>query len=204
MIAAFLEPWSPHRDKYCLSSVILPEEGKSIVEVVGPGFDTSDLVRGDLLPHERFELQMPSQLVFGSSILTRPRSTYIATAEEYKRSVEERLRKIGARLKDSAYPREVLEREIDKREDLRADAIQYLKRTKQTLLLNHMTKYVPIPRTYVSRFLTGAFRVLVGLRRHDIDLGTVTFSGTFTSRGRFFFWDFFPADSKKGALLMKG
>jgi hypothetical protein len=45
MIAVFLEPWSPYRDLYCLASVIVPEEDKLLVEVVGPGFDTSDLVR---------------------------------------------------------------------------------------------------------------------------------------------------------------
>jgi hypothetical protein len=202
MIAVFLEPWSPYRDMYCLSSVIIPEENKGIVEVVGPGFDTSDLVRSDLLPHERFELRL-SGVQPGVAVSTpcERNRTYLVAPEEYRKAVEERLRKIGARLKNAAYPKEVLECATEDSEKLRQQAAQYLKRTRQTLLLRHADKYVPIPERYLSRFVAGVFRVLAGLQRYHIDLGTVTFSGAFTPRGRFVFWDFFPADTKRAASL---
>jgi len=202
MVAVFLEPWSPYRDLYCLASVIIPEEDKMLVEVVGPGFDTSDLVRSDLLPHERFELTVP---LLRSSPAVRaklePRRTFVVTPQDYRRTVEERLSKIGARLTNAAFPREVLECSPEQRIKLRLDALQYLRRTRQTLLLRHAEEYTPIPERYLLRFVNGVLQVLAGLERHHIEVGTVTFSGAFTIRGRFVFWDFFPADTKRGAAL---
>ena len=202
MIAVFLEPWSPYRDLYCLASVIIPEEDKMLVEVVGPGFDTSDLVRSDLLPHERFEFTVPLQRSsLAACAKLEPRRTYVVTARDYRKAVEERLSKIGARLTNEAFPREVLECSPEQRIKLRLDGLQYLRRTRQTLLLRHSEEYTRIPERYLLRFVNGVLRVLAGLEGYHIQVGTITFSGAFTIRGRFVFWDFFPADTKRGAAL---
>jgi hypothetical protein len=176
----------------------MPEANKIVVEVVGPGFDTSDVVRGDLLPHERFEvfapLDDPGSALRNGSV---PQRTYLITQESYRRSVDDRLTKIGSRLRNPAFPKEVT---ADPRE-LREDARSYLRRTRESLLLRHSESYEPIPGTYVSRFISGVLEILAGLERHAIRLGAVTFSGTFTTRRRLVYWDFFPADTKKAHLL---
>src|ERR1700688_589587 len=56
MIAALLEPASPYADQYSLAGVTAPVDGKMTVEIVGPGFDASDILRGDLPAQERWEV----------------------------------------------------------------------------------------------------------------------------------------------------
>jgi hypothetical protein len=197
-ITAMLEPASPNRDLYCLSCVTIPEESKIVVEVVGPGFDTSDLVRSDLLPHERFEISIPFDHVriadCDGSLVKR---TYITNLDKYKKSVEDRLTKIGARLRNPAFPKEV----AAEPSELREDAGRFLRRNRETLLLKHSLGYEPIPQRYLLRFVSGVVSMLSGLERYGIRLGTVTFSGTFTTRRRLVYWDFFPADTNKARLL---
>jgi hypothetical protein len=81
------------------------------------------------------------------------------------------------------------------------EAVEYLERTKQTTLLNHFEVYEPIPRRLVERFVSGVADIINGLSRYNIRLGSTSFAGTFTTRGRFVFWDFFPADLAKAKGL---
>ena len=198
MIAAMLEPASPHKDLYCLSSVTIPEQGKIVIEVVGPGFDTSDLVRSDLLPHERFECPVElagPQITIPSHVT--PRRTYMISPSAYTKSVDDRLAKIGARMQNAAYP----ERVTTEADELREDARQALRRNRETLLLRHAAAYDPIPPKLLARFASGVLNVLSGFNRRSIALGAVTMSGTFTTRRRLVYWDFFPADPAKAHLL---
>src|SRR5467141_3251513 len=61
MITILLEPASPYSDTFSLTSAGDFETGKVDVEVVGPGFDASDILRTDLSPHERFEVFLGSR-----------------------------------------------------------------------------------------------------------------------------------------------
>lgn len=198
VIAAMLEPASPYRDLYCLACVTIPEEGKLVVEVVGPGFDTSDVLRSDLLPHERFEVSVPLKRP-GVALATglSPSRTYLITPEQYRRSVDSRLAKIGANLENPAFPREV----AAEPRQLRQDALLFLRRARETVLLRHASWYEPIPERYLLRFVSGVVRMLAGLERHAVQLGAITFSGTFITRKRLVYWDFFPADTRKARLL---
>jgi len=197
MIAAMLEPASPYKDLYCLSCVTTPEQGKIVVEVVGPGFDTSDLLRSDLLPHERFEFPIEQRPHVAIPAEMTPQRTYIISEATYRRSVDDRLAKIGARLQNAAFPQEVTTRA----DELREDARRALRRNRATVLLRHAATYDPIPREYLLRFISGVVRILSGLERYSIPLGAVTLSGTFTMRRRLVYWDFFPADLSKAHLL---
>jgi hypothetical protein len=196
VITAMLEPASPYKDLYCLACVTIPEASKLVVEVVGPGFDTSDLMRSDLLPHERFEVVGPLHESPAPPTLAH-RRTYLIAGDKYRRSVEDRLAKIGARLKDPAFPADV----DDEPSELRERARRFLLRTRETLLLRHAMRYQPIPEALLFRFVGGVMEMLSGLERKAIRLGAVTFSGTFTTRRRLVYWDFFPADTKKHHLL---
>ncbi|MBV9157692.1 MAG: hypothetical protein JO097_15620 [Acidobacteriaceae bacterium] len=192
-IAAFLEPLSPYRDRYSLAAITDTEQETMTIEVVGRGFDASDLMRSDSLPHERFEASVPNP----SRILGEPtlcQRTYLMPSSEYRRTVEDRLVKIGARSKNPAYPRAVIESAGAERVRLAEQGLQYLKRTKQTSLLSNRDQYEPIPRRLLERFSGGVGHIIEGLRRYGIRLGSLSFSGTFSERGRFVFWDFFPAD----------
>ncbi len=199
-IAAFLEPLSPYRDSYSLTAITDSTQQKMTVEVVGPGFDASDLLRSDSPPHERFEVFVPrlSQVLREAVFEER---TYLIRSEDYNRTVEERLAKIGARLRSPAYPRAVMESAGIQRVRLVEEAMGYLKRTKQTALLNHLDKYEPIPKRLMERFTKGVANIIDGLLRYKIQLGSTSFAGTFTQRGRFVFWDFFPADLAKSKEL---
>lgn len=198
VIAAVLEPASPHRDLYCLACVTHPEASKMAVEVVGPGFDTSDLVRNDLLPHERFEVLLPlNQSLTPPRPAHLPKRIYLITQESYRKSVEDRLAKIGARLRDPAFPRGVAAEPLE----LCGQARQFLEQRRETLLLRHTTSYQPIPMNLLSRFVSGVMEMLSGLDRNAIRLGATAFSGTFTTRRRLVYWDFFPADTRRGHLL---
>jgi hypothetical protein len=198
VITAMLEPASPHRDLYCLACVTIPEASKLVIEVVGPGFDTSDLVRSDLLPHERFEVLVPLHQPLAPFRSTHPpKRTYLIAQESYRKSVEQRLAKIGARLRNPAFPKDV----IAEPGELREEAREFLMRKRETLLLRHAVRYQPIPLGLLFRFISGVIEMLSGLERKAIQLGSVTFSGTFTTRRRLVYWDFFPADTRKGHLL---
>jgi hypothetical protein len=198
VITAMLEPASPHRDFYCLACVTVPEARKVVIEVVGPGFDTSDLVRSDLLPHERFEMLVPFHRSLTPLRPTQPpKRTYLITQESYRKSVEDRLAKIGARLRDPAFPKGV----TAEPSELRDEARKFLSQRRETLLLRHAMSYQPIPKELLSRFISGVTQMLCGLEGNAIRLGAVTFSGTFTTRRRLVYWDFFPADTRQGHLL---
>jgi hypothetical protein len=56
-IVAVYEPLDPMRNGYNIS-VVFYGEGEGVAEVVGPGFDASDLQRGDISPHESFAVHL--------------------------------------------------------------------------------------------------------------------------------------------------
>jgi hypothetical protein len=203
-IAMLLEPLSPHRDRYCLACVALPSEDKLVVEVVGPGFDTSDLLRSDVLPHERFEVHahLRQHGHKGRSPLCQKR-IYVVSPEQYRRTVEDRLTKIGARLTSPAFPRELLHTDDADRSRLQENALDHLRRRRETALLRNLQQYRPIPAHYLLRFVRGTIHILNGLATHGIYLGSTTFSGTFTTAGRFVFWDFFPAKASEAKMLYR-
>jgi hypothetical protein len=199
-IASFLEPVSPYQDRYSLAAVTDDTQEEMTVEVVGPGFDASDLLRSDSFPHERFQAFVPERSRSPEKLAFKQRP-YVIPQRDYKRTVEERLIKIGARLRNPSYPRTVIDSAATERARLAREAVDHLERTKQGALLNHLDKYEPIPRRFAERFVSGVGDIIDGLSRYNIRLGAASFSGTFTIRGRFVFWDFFPANPAKAKEL---
>ena len=199
-LAITLEPISPYCDKYSLAAVVEPDENSMTIEVVGPGFDASDLLRSDIQPHQLLVATGPP----GDSANLKVRCTHMVDTKVYQATVENRLVKIGARLKNPAFPRSMRQASQSDRASLRRDAISYLKRTKQLLLLRHRDNFVPIPESYVSRFVSGVNRVLAGLPNYGIYLGPTSFAASFTATGRLVFWDFFPARTRDAEALFLG
>ena len=203
ILAMTLEPVSPYSDRYGLVAVTEPGHGSITVEIVGPGFDVSDILRADLQAHERFVFTGVGQQNSRSAELAW-RCTHLISAGDYHESVNQRLIKIGARLKDSAFPRSIKQSSRQARSALRDSAIEYLSRTEQTLLLKHLDRYIPISEKRLSTVVRCVVGMLGGLGNYGIHLGPTSFSASFTKTGRLVFWDFFPARVAEAEALYGG
>jgi hypothetical protein len=202
MIAVLLEPASPYADEYSLAGVTAPDQEKLIVEVVGPGFDASDILRSDLQPHERWEADLGP--IASRAKVTDPISChriFSTNSNEYRRSVQERLVKIGARIKNPAFPDEVLKSSSTDPVRLREEAVEFLKRTRQTTLLNHAKSYDPVPERHVKSFARNVRSLLSGLSGYGIHLGPSSFAGSVIPKRGLVFWDFFPARKQEADSL---
>ena len=200
MIAVLLEPASPYADQYSLAGVTVPDQEKLIVEVVGPGFDASDILRNDLPPHERWDVSLGpiiSQGRTGEAISCR--RTYQVTAQQYIASVQARLVKIGARMNNPAFPDAAL-KDSDSTE-LIERARAFLKQTRQTTLLKHTEIYMPIPEKHIESFARHIAKLLSGLSAYGIHLGSSSFAASVMSKRGLVFWDFFPARKQEAASL---
>jgi hypothetical protein len=199
-IAVLLEPASPYADQYSLAGVTAPEQQKIIVEIVGPGFDASDILRGDIQPHERWDIALTSTaLGRRSGSAERAHRIHLATSEQYEKSVQSRLSKIGARIRNPAYPDEVLN--ADDVGPLRGIAMSFLKATHQTALLRHAAVYEPIPQKYLMSFTRHVENLLSGLSGYGIHLGPTSFAASVLPKRGLIFWDFFPARKQDAASL---
>ena len=203
MIALLLEPVSPYRDMYSLTAVTDPERNQMVVEVVGPGFDASDILRSDLLPHERWIVRAPLGMGTGQPTPTRldASRTHQIPIEEYRRSVTARLAKIGARARNPAFPD--LQRELPASESgiLANEGAAFLRNTKQVLLLNHLEAYTPIAPGQITSFAKYILKLLSGLAGYGVYLGPSSFAASVLPRRGIVFWDFFPARHQEAAAL---
>src|SRR5712692_7117582 len=140
MIAILLEPASPYLDMFSLTSLCDLETGKVDVEVVGPGFDASDILRADVLPHERFELFLGGrELKTTAHSSLQFKRTHVVGREDYQTSFQRRLVKIGARLRNPSFPDEVMGSGATDPDQavLVEEAIRFLQTSGQTTVLDH-------------------------------------------------------------------
>lgn len=87
-IVALYEPADPLRNGYNIN-VLVESPHTAIVEVMGPGFDASDLQRGDLSPHEVFYASIDS-----AGEVDNLQLAHSVSAIEYAASTEGRYAKI--------------------------------------------------------------------------------------------------------------
>ena len=201
MLALLLEPASPYCDQYSLAGVTIPEQGKLIVEVVGHGFDASDVLRGDIQPHERWEASLePATLPASRGTSVDARRIMVVEPHQYAKSVECRLAKIGARTKNPAFPDASLKNDANQSELIRLGT-SFLKATHQTLLLRHAESYAPISQKYVVSFARQIQHLLSGLSAYGIHLGSSSFAASMIPKRGLIFWDFFPARKQEAASL---
>lgn len=202
MIAALLEPASPYTDQYSLAGVTAPDQEKLIIEIVGPGFDASDILRGDIQAHERWEATLePAMLPAKSAEPLFCRRTNLASGDQYKLTVRKRLAKIGARLKNPAYPDTVLQDTTADSDRLAADGMAFLRATHQATLLKHAETYVSIPESHVMAFARDVRKLISGLSAYGIHLGPSSFAASVIPKRGLVFWDFFPARKHEATSL---
>lgn len=201
-IAVLLEPASPYVDLYSLAGITNPEQRKIIVEVVGPGFDASDILRGDIPAHERWELGLTSTpLGRGPGSMERAERIHLTTSEQYEESVQARLAKIGARIENPAFPDVVMKARGADITLLREAGIGFLKTAHQTALLKNAKSYVPIPQKHLMSFARYVQSLLSGLAAYGIHLGPTSFAASVLPKRGLIFWDFFPANKQEAASL---
>lgn len=136
-IVYLLEPFSPFDDLYSCVVAYRPDE-PVLLEVVGPGFDASDIKRGDISPHERILLL--------SSVATRPvvLSRTIVGRDEYVASWTARASKVGGLLRGTPSSPDVSTLSVE-------ESLRELQRRGDTLLLEHSEEYVPMPDRLLGR-----------------------------------------------------
>jgi hypothetical protein len=201
MITVLLEPASPYTDQYGLAAVTAPDQGKLFIEVVGPGFDASDILRNDVMPHERWEADLGLPNPRGK---TRPtiscRRIHLVSSEHYRATVERRLAKIGARARNPAFPDTVLGGRTES-SLLAKEGIAFLKRMHQTMLLRHSNSYSAIPEKHINSLAQSIHLLLRGLSGYGIHLGPSSFAASIIPRRGLVFWDFFPSRKQEQVSL---
>ena len=193
-IAILLEPASPYSDLYSLTSVCDVDKGEIDLEVVGPGFDASDALRSDLTPHERFQMVTDTRaLLPWDREHVRINRTHLIDSEKYRASVRRRLVKIGARLKNPAFPDEWMDSSLpaSTMNELVQDATRYLKESGQTTLLEHLDHYQGIPAHLLNMFLDQLLRLCQMVAGSKMPWRTFSLAGSFLPNERLVIWDFF-------------
>jgi hypothetical protein len=202
MLTLLLEPASPYSDLYSTTSVCDLVTGKVDVEIVGPGFDASDILRSDTTPHERFEISVEIG-VSGLPKLQQPpvRRVHLISPESYQASAQRRLAKIGARLRNPFFPEEELQSASGSPLELAKEGVRYLQKTGQTRLLDHLTMYEPIPSTLFDAFLSQLLRLVRSAAAAQVPWKTLSVAGSFLESSRLVMWDFFPPGNQDTSVL---
>ena len=187
-VVLLLEPASPYEDLYSVN--VMYEPPSVVIEVIGAGFDASDLKRGDLSPHETFELPAPDRTGLVRDLsLSDFRPVHLINPSEYARSVELRLVKIGTQQYGQAAPDRLQAGPPPRKQELVAIAKAYLHQSGQTLLLDHSDRYTPIPLSYVRAAYWDTVELASALRQFDVPrAGFVVSLGHLLKRG-LVYWD---------------
>ena len=181
-IVAIYEAADPLLNGYNLN--LLFEDAKTVwVEVVGPGFDASDLQRGDLSPHEVFSLAISAD----GKVLSSQRVRGI-DHQEYKDSKQLRQQKIQRKMKE--WPTPELAHEIRRDCKFPETTEEYLKSIGSPLYA--FEEYAPIPKTIIVETVAAILNSrVIDSFRSEAQVGfPLNFSTSFIHRGeRQVFWD---------------
>lgn len=194
-VVLILEPASPFDDYYSLNIAALEGAPEVLVEVTGPGFDASDVKRGQFNPHE--SISFP-RTVFSEGVkITSSHLTRKSVAPaEYRESVRRRLAKIGLMTREKPICRPAnfdlkIEIRVDATEDELARAgEQALVKTRNNLLLDHSERYEPIPENLLFGALESTQPLAARLRGLGLPNQSFVVSMSYVSTAlRPVFWD---------------
>ena len=180
-IVMLLEPRDRYRNLYSIN-VMFESTSPDILylEIVGPGFDVSDINRGDVTPHERIWIQREAR----ADIRIVKHS--ITSAEDYRNSVGRRLLKIGRLVAAN----ESVNRVVEKEAELGKLAKQFLETNGYDLLLGHSDSYQPIPVEYLRRVIQFIAGLPEKMSRQGLDTNVFVISSTiFEGTDELVFWD---------------
>jgi hypothetical protein len=133
-IVAIYEPADPLLNSYNLN-VLFETTAKVWVEVVGPGFDASDLQRGDLSPHEVFSI-----VISAVGEVAELRRVSVVDERTYEGSRRLRLKKIERKLEE--WPTPELAQQIRENSKVPLTLREYLKALHSPL--SKVEPYIPV------------------------------------------------------------
>jgi hypothetical protein len=181
-IVAIYEPADPLLNSYNLN--LLFETAADVwVEVVGPGFDASDLQRGDLSPHEVFSL-----VISGDCKVVRFQRVRRVDEKEYGESKRLRQQKIRRKLKE--LPTSQLAHEIRTDFGFPERLEEHLKAQRSPLY--GAERYVPIPEDLLTETVAAIVNShVIEFFRAETNVGfPLNFSTSLIDRGkRQVYWD---------------
>jgi hypothetical protein len=189
VIAVIIEESGPSQQSYGVLTAF--SEDYLICEVVGPGFDVDDLLRGEISPHERFVFRRKDKYDDNYRELG-PRDLVqhsVIARESYLRSVEYRYSKIyGTRSgSDTADQADALP--ASQKLDVEAIIEQ-----RSTTLHFHKDRYIPLSYAKLHE-LYGYISELDVFYPGEVS-GKVAVASFLKKRG-LVFWDLFGGDRKK-------
>ena len=178
-IVILLEPRSRFENLYSFN-VLFDRElfpRHILVETVGPGFDVSDISRGDISPHER--IWIPRSEFLQGPLLPTHIFRQVTNQLKYLESYNDRLVKIGRKVTGKNMTEELLKEE----------AIKYLRRRGWTLLLQKQT-YTPVPFAYIQMIYQNIKNLPSRLYQLNAPGEPFVVSGTiFNQTNELIFWD---------------
>ena len=181
-IVAVYEPADPLLNLYNMS-VLFESDREATVEVVGPGFDASDLQRGDLSPHEAFSVRIsPGGTVSDLKLVSR------VDQAAYQESVAQRKDKIRKKLESAPSPD--LARRIRENLGFPDDLEAHLRQIGSPLC--EFQNYQPISQDLIQDTISKIFSLGV-IERYLTLTGAdfpLVFSSSLVNRGeKQVFWD---------------
>jgi hypothetical protein len=185
-IVMLLEPRDRYSNLYGINVMYDEKSPETLyLEVVGPGFDVSDINRGDLSPHERIWIRRRSNF--------RVTQRSITSLEEYKSSIERRLSKIGRLVTQNHGRAQKSEAEF------RSLAEQFLEMNNYNLLLRHAGGYSPISIEYIERVSHFVNELPETMKQLGLETNLFVISATiFESTEELIFWDIVWPQRKLG------
>jgi hypothetical protein len=195
-IVAVYEKADPLLNMYNMN-ILFASDRELWVEVLGPGFDASDLQRGDISPHETFSVLLSASETIAKVTLVRR-----VDQTAYEESVRSRKDKITKKLESA--PTNELARKI--REDLGIpnDLEAYLKAIDSPLC--HFQNYQPVSVSLLRETVKTIIKSNV-LARYTESTGAkfpINFSTSQVNRGsKLVFWDIVSPSLKFEGLTSK-
>jgi hypothetical protein len=165
-VVFLLEPRSRFEDLYSLSVGYL-DASELLVEAVGPGFDASDLNRGETSPHEWWRLGLGEGL--GARVIEHGQ----LSDREYRSSWKARVDKV-ARLAETQRARYGA-----LGQQTRSWAIEWLRANGHTLLIGSERGYRPIPDELLATVLKDCEMLPSKLRMVDLPADSFVVSMSF-------------------------
>jgi len=190
-IVMLLEPCSPFDNSYNVNTLFQTPTMVTL-EIVGPGFDASDLQRGHLSPHEVIEIELGTlhyQVPITREILEESITKRDRIGEHaYPASVRRRLWKIHRKfiLKEKFFSANA-----DLPDDEALSSVrQMLRTTGHTNLLEHERRYTPITADLLSQTVTLLKSFPRKYSRHYSLKYPFVLAASYVNRGeKLVFWD---------------
>ena len=180
-IVAIYEPADPVLNSYNLN-ILFQTAADVWIEVVGPGFDASDLQRGDLSPHEVFSAALSTDGKV--SELRRINGVDKATYEESRKL---RIRKLKQKFQE--WPTPELARKLYSSLKLPLEMDEYLKNLRSPLA--KAKTYAPISQAVVINTVGAIVNSnVIGIFQRETGADfPLNFSTSFVENGRQVYWD---------------